>query len=121
GGRLQGWLGRPELHRGNRDLELIILNGRPIHAPALLRAVEKGYETLLPSRRFPVALLHLELDPGLVDVNVHPAKREVRFADESDLFRRILSAVREALLAHNLYPSWPAAAFPAAGSTRGGE
>lgn len=102
GGSVKGWIAHPDVHRGNRDFEIIIVNGRPIHSPALMRAVEKGYETLLPSRRFPAAVIHLRLEPGLVDVNVHPTKREVRFSGEQDLFRQVLHGVRDSLVSHNL-------------------
>lgn len=102
---VQGVVGKPGLHHGNRERISIILNGRWIHSSALCRAVEKGYDTLLPPRRFPVAVLHLTVDPRSVDVNVHPAKAEVRFRDDGTVFRIVLRAVRHGLLDANLIGS----------------
>lgn len=109
GGRLHGWAARPDVHRGNRDQEVVIVNGRPIHSPMIARAIEKGFETLLPSRRFPVAVVHLEMDPAEIDVNVHPTKLEIKFADEQRVFREVMLAVRSALSGANLYVVSPRA------------
>lgn len=100
--RVHGFVGRPDAVHGNRDRMSVFLNGRWIHSAALLRAIEQGYETLLPPRRYPLAVLHLTVDPAAVDVNVHPAKAEVRFKDERAVFRTVLRAVRHGLLGAGL-------------------
>ncbi len=75
----------------------VLLNGRPISAGALLAAVRQGYGTLLERGRTPPGVVCLEVDPVLVDVNVHPTKAEVRFADPGAVFRAVLEAVRRAV------------------------
>ncbi|MBO8140985.1 MAG: DNA mismatch repair endonuclease MutL [Firmicutes bacterium] len=101
---VSGLVGKPALHYGNRDRMCVVLNGRFIHSPSVIRAIEKGYDTLLPPRRFPAAVIHLECDPAAVDVNVHPAKAEVRFRADDTVFRAVHRAVRRALLSANLVP-----------------
>lgn len=96
-----GFVGKPDAVHGNRDRMSIFLNGRWIQSPSLLHAVQRGYETMLPPRRFPLAVLHLSIDPKAVDVNVHPAKAEVRFQDDGAVYRTVLRAVRYALLEGN--------------------
>ncbi|MGE5553157.1 MAG: DNA mismatch repair endonuclease MutL [Betaproteobacteria bacterium] len=81
----------------NRAWELFSVNGRLVESRLLQAAVEKAYAGLLPLRRFPVVFLHLTIDPGLVDVNVHPAKREVRFRREQELFQTAQQVVARAL------------------------
>ncbi len=100
--RVHGFVGSPEVVHGNRDRMSVFLNGRWIQSAAVLRAIEQGYETLLPPRRYPLAVVHLTDDPAAVDVNVHPAKAEVRFKDDRAVFRAVLRAVRGGLLAANL-------------------
>ncbi len=89
GGRIQGYLGLPELARGNRRQQIFIINGRVIENMTMRHALEKAYSGLLPSRTFPWAILIVDMDPKLVDCNVHPAKAEVRFADEGRVFFQI--------------------------------
>lgn len=92
-----GYVGLPRLHRANRWQEWIFVNGRAIESPLLTHALEEAYRTLLPPRRFPVAILHCQLDPAAVDVNVHPAKREVRFYRAQAVHRAVYGAVTAAL------------------------
>ncbi|HHV55625.1 MAG TPA: DNA mismatch repair endonuclease MutL [Firmicutes bacterium] len=96
-GKVSGVIGSPGVHRSNRQDEVFVLNGRVIESRSLAVAVERAYESLLPARRFPLAVLRLELDPAAVDVNVHPAKREVRFRDEAACFRLVHFACVRAL------------------------
>ncbi|MFO7311468.1 MAG: DNA mismatch repair endonuclease MutL [Bacillota bacterium] len=115
---VQGLVGKPSLHHSTRERVAIFLNGRWIQSNAIARAIENGYDTLLPPRRFPVAVVHLTMDPRSVDVNVHPAKAEVRFRDDGAVFRTVLRAVRQGLLGANLVGGMPLAAAvprPAAG------
>lgn len=100
--RVHGYVGKPDIVHGNRDRMSVFLNGRWIQSAAIVRAIEQGYETLLPPRRYPLAVIHLTVDPASVDVNVHPAKAEVRFKDDRAVFRAVLRAVRAGLLDANL-------------------
>jgi DNA mismatch repair protein MutL len=94
---LRGVLGSPEQARANRDHQFFAVNGRVISSPTIGAAVRQGYGNLIPSDRYPACLLMLEIEPSLVDVNVHPTKREVRFRDESRVFQAARSAVDEAM------------------------
>src|SRR5207244_3584424 len=77
-----GLVSQPRLSRGSRDGMVLAVNGRPISARSLVYALEECYQGRLERGRHPVAVIDIGIDPELVDVNVHPAKREVRFRDE---------------------------------------
>lgn len=104
-GQVQGYLGSPRLAKGNRSGQVFIMNGRVIQNQTMRVALEKAYDGLLPSRTFPWAILSLELNPELVDCNVHPAKSEVRFAQEQTVFTDLLHSMRSALVGKNLAPT----------------
>jgi DNA mismatch repair protein MutL len=83
--------------RNTRSHQFIFLNTRPIKDPALSSAIYKAYEGILPQGKHPIFFLFLDIDPGKVDVNVHPTKREVRFEDRESVYRFILTNIREAV------------------------
>src|SRR5690625_3118973 len=93
--RLAGWVSKPELTRASRSALTTIVNGRYIRNFSLIKAVLNGYHTLLPIHRFPLAVLHIEMDPALIDVNVHPSKLEVRFSKEKQLFSFIEATIKQ--------------------------
>lgn len=101
---LRGWISRPELSRSSRQAITLVVNGRYIRHFGLNRAIQQAYHTLLPIHRFPLVVLHLTMDPSLLDVNVHPAKLEVRFSKEPDLLSFVESAIRRALREQTLIP-----------------
>ena len=92
-----GLVSQPRLSRGNRDGMVLAVNGRPISARSLVYALEECYQGRLERGRHPVAVVDIGIDPELVDVNVHPAKKEVRFRDEGAVFAALQRAVRSAL------------------------
>src|ERR1700716_3980630 len=92
-----GMVSQPRLSRGNRDGMVLAVNGRPISARSLVYALEECYQGRLERGRHPVAVIDIEIDPELVDVNVHPAKKEIRFRDEGTVFAALQRAVRAAL------------------------
>ena len=98
GGNLKAWLSRPERARPNRTGQYVFVNGRPIQSALVRRAIEQGYAQLLPVGRFPIFAVFLDVQPGTIDVNVHPRKLEVRFRDESGLFGAAARHARAALL-----------------------
>jgi DNA mismatch repair protein MutL len=100
---VRGLVSQPRLSRGGRDAVLLAVNRRPISSRSLAYAVEECYLGLLEKGRYPVTVLDLDLDPGAVDVNVHPAKREVRFRDEGGIFSTVQRTVRAALTGSQPY------------------
>jgi DNA mismatch repair protein MutL len=105
--RVSGFIGRPQLTRSNRNLQLFFVNGRVIKNRSMQHAVQAAYEGLVHGRdRFPVAIVFLQMPPNSVDVNVHPAKSEVRFAREWEVHHAVRVALRETLVASQLAPSW---------------
>src|SRR5207248_3945127 len=92
-----GMVSQPRLSRGSRDGMVLAVNGRPISARSLVYALEECYQGRLERGRHPIAVLDIGIDPDLVDVNVHPAKKEVRFRDEGAIFGALQRAVRAAL------------------------
>lgn len=97
GTTLRGFVSQPELTRGNRGLQFFFVNGRAVKDRLLSHAVHQAYHSLIPRERFPVLVLFLDVPHADVDVNVHPAKSEVRFRNERELHRFVFSSVREAL------------------------
>jgi DNA mismatch repair protein MutL len=102
--RLSGWIGKPELSRAGRQGMTVVVNGRYIRNFGLSKAIQEAYHTLLPIHRYPMVVLHLAMDPSLVDVNVHPAKLEVRFSKEQELYRFVETNIRNALRELTLIP-----------------
>jgi len=94
---LHGLLGKPGHSRSTRKEMIFFVNRRPVESKTLTYAVLEGFHTYLPKGRFPPAILFLNLDPSAVDVNVHPAKREIRFREEAKVRHFVLTAV----IAHN--------------------
>ena len=94
---LRGWIGKPQISRGNRTCEIFYVNGRLIYNNIMSKAVEEGYETFLMQHKFPFVILSLELPGTKVDVNVHPAKAQVRFSEGPAVFDFIKDAVKDTL------------------------
>jgi len=103
----EAWLGVPELARVTREGQTILVNGRWIQSPLLSQALRHGYGNLIPPGRHPTAILALEIDPATIDVNIHPTKREIRFAREDAVFGFLAQSVGKPLakLAPRYLPS----------------
>ena len=95
--KISGLIGQPGLSRQTRSQQLVFVNGRAIESPLITTAIREGYHTALMKGQYAVTFLFLELDPGAVDVNVHPAKREVRFRDSNSVREAIVRAIQERL------------------------
>ena len=104
-----GMVSQPRLSRGSRDGMVLAVNGRPVSARALVYALEECYLGRLERGRHPIAVIDIGIDPELVDVNVHPAKKEVRFRDEGAVFAALQRAVRSALDGSDPYRYRPGA------------
>ncbi len=96
--RVWGFLGAPGVSRATREDQHLFVNRRPVENRGLNFALLEGYHTALMKGRYPVCCLFLEIDPAAVDVNIHPAKREVKFHREFDVRRLVTQAVRQTLL-----------------------
>jgi DNA mismatch repair protein MutL len=94
---ISGYIGTPHNTRVNRSGQKFFINRRPVRSVALSIGVERAYEELLERGRYPVAILFFEIDPALVDVNIHPAKREVRILNERFLQDIMIRAIRKTL------------------------
>ena len=111
--RIHGWISRPDRHRRNLSGVYWFVNGRPVRDRVLQHALVDCYRDVLPRGRFPSAVLFLEVPPEAVDVNVHPAKWEVRFADGRSAHRWVRDAVRSGFTGRR----WLAGEASAAAST----
>jgi len=102
--KIKGYIAKPEITRASRSYMTSIINGRYIRHYGLNHAILRGYHTLLPIRRFPVTVLHIEMDPVLVDANVHPTKLEVRFSKEQELMEIVENCIKETFRSQRLIP-----------------
>lgn len=107
--RLTGYISPAALTRSNRKEITFFINGRWISDTPLIQAVLQAYHTLLMVGRYPLTALFIEIDPAEVDVNVHPAKAEVRFRNQDRIFSFIQRSARRALLAYSPVPAMPPA------------
>ena len=94
---LSGFIGKPVISRGNRNLENYFINGRYIRSSVISKAIEDGYKNFMMQHKYPFTALHISIDGQLLDVNVHPTKMELRFSDNEGLYRFVAGAVRDAL------------------------
>lgn len=101
---IEGYIGKPELTRSNRNAMSWIINGRYVRSLPLSQAALKAYYTFLPINRYPLLVLHVRMHPSLVDVNVHPAKLEVRFSKETALYPFIEGTISDLLHQQRLIP-----------------
>lgn len=94
---LEGFIGQPCMHRPNRIDQYLFINQRAVQSPLISAAIREGYGTMLPNQRFPAFVLHVRLPGSMVDVNVHPQKKEVRLRQEFQLKEILMQAVQAAL------------------------
>lgn len=94
---IRGFVSSPELQRAGSQMIFAFVNGRPVRDRALNHGILTAYESLIPKGRFPVVVLFIDMAPELVDVNVHPTKREVRFRQPGEVMETVRRAIREAI------------------------
>ncbi len=109
--KVSGFVSLPELTRASRQYITITINHRYIRNFELTKAIIQGYESKLMVGRYPIAVINIDLDPVLVDVNVHPAKREVRLSKEQQLIKLIAETIRQRIAVENLIPDVDADQF----------
>ncbi|MCI7432282.1 MAG: DNA mismatch repair endonuclease MutL [Megasphaera elsdenii] len=96
---LEGYIGKPSVLKSNRNWQTCIVNHRIVHNPLMFKAIDNAYHAMLPKSGYPFAMLHLHVDPATIDVNVHPAKTEIKFSDEQAVYRAIYHSIVTALVA----------------------
>ncbi|GAB2548364.1 DNA mismatch repair endonuclease MutL [Gracilibacillus alcaliphilus] len=104
---IKGFIAKPEVNRASRQYITTIVNGRFIKSFRVAKAITDGFHTFLPIGRQPVVILMIEMDPYLIDVNVHPTKLEVRFSKEKELCEAISDMIKQALHQQTLIPDAP--------------
>lgn len=102
--RMEGYIGKPFISRGNRGLENYFINNRYIKSSIINRAIEEGYKTFVMQHKFPFSVLYLTLPPEKCDVNVHPTKMEFKYDNERELFEIITRTIRETLTHREIIP-----------------
>ena len=95
---IHGYVGKPSLLKSTRAWQTCIVNRRVIHNVVVFKAIENAYHAMLPKSGYPFALLYVETDPATIDVNVHPAKTEIKFADEQQMYRAVYHCIITALM-----------------------
>ena len=94
---VQGFIGKPTLLKGTRGWQTILVNGRSISNLMISKAIEHAYQSQIPKRGFAFAVLDIQVDPASIDVNVHPQKSEIKFSDESAIYKAVFRALTDAL------------------------
>src|SRR5699024_12122088 len=101
---LSGFVAMPEVTRASRQHMFIFMNHRYIRNYPVSRAILEGYHTLLPIRRYPIVMINIQMDPTLIDVNVHPSKLEVRLSKEKELCQLVEQSIKKTFRNISLIP-----------------
>ncbi|MBR5140623.1 MAG: DNA mismatch repair endonuclease MutL, partial [Clostridia bacterium] len=101
---VKGYIGRSDNVRKNRNLQNVFINGRYVKSMTAMAAIEKAYTSYIAPEAFPTCVLFITIDPSLVDVNVHPAKLEVKFSSEAQVFEAVYYSVKNAIETYNYRP-----------------
>lgn len=104
--RITGFIGKPVISRGNRNYENYFVNGRYVKSAIVARAIEDAYKPFMMNHRYPFTALMLQIDAQQVDVNVHPTKMEVRFANQGGVYDMVYQTVKDALAGRELIPEF---------------
>jgi len=91
--RIEGFISDPKVSFSNKNRQVFFVNKRIIKSPIIYKAISDAYNRFIPHGSFPGYILSLSLDPSFVDVNVHPRKMEIRFADEKTIFRAVYNSI----------------------------
>lgn len=101
---LKGYIGKPIVSRGNRNYENYFINGRYIKSNIIARAIEDAYKTFMMQHKYPFTAIHFTMDGDLLDINVHPTKMELRFADNEKMYQLVYDSVKQGLTKKELIP-----------------
>lgn len=102
--KVKGFIGKPVIARSNRNYENYYINGRYIKSSIIAKAIEDAYKPFMMQHKYPFTLLHFEIQPDFLDVNVHPTKMELRFRDGEGMYRMVFTALQNALAHKDLIP-----------------
>lgn len=102
--QMKGFIGKPVISRGNRNYENYFVNGRYIRSSVISKAIEDAYATFMMKHKYPFTALHFTIDGDQLDINVHPTKMELRFADNEQMYRQVYDCVRDALTHREMIP-----------------
>ncbi|MGN0465165.1 MAG: DNA mismatch repair endonuclease MutL, partial [Lachnospiraceae bacterium] len=102
--KIEGLIGKPILSRGNRQTETYFINKRYIKSKLISKAIEEAYKSFVMVHKYPFTVLHIEINPELLDVNVHPAKMEVRMKREEEIYSFVYTTIKEALNRKEMIP-----------------
>ena len=102
--KVKGFIGKPVIARSNRNYENYYINGRYIKSSIIAKAIEDAYKPFMMQHKYPFTLLHFEIQPDFLDVNVHPTKMELRFRDGEGMYRMVFTALQNALAHKELIP-----------------
>lgn len=101
---ISGYIAKPAVSRGNRSFEDYYVNNRYVKNPVITKAIEDAFRTFVMIHKFPFTVLNFKINPAQIDVNIHPAKREMKFMNEPDIYNYTYDTIREALLHRELIP-----------------
>lgn len=101
---VQGFIGKPRVCRSNRTYETYYINGRYVKSKLIMKAIEDGYRSKLTVHKYPFVVLHITINPDLIDVNVHPTKMEIRFHNEQEIYQTIQEGIDKRLKRIDLIP-----------------
>lgn len=102
--KITGFIGKPVISRGNRNYETYFINGRYIKSSIISKGIENGYGNFLMQHKYPFTVLNIEIEPELLDVNVHPSKMEVRFGRQNEVFEFVMKSVNETISKKDIIP-----------------
>ncbi|MCI5493027.1 MAG: DNA mismatch repair endonuclease MutL [Lachnospiraceae bacterium] len=104
---VEGFIGKPQISRGNRTYETYFINGRYIKSSLLSRAIEEAYKPFLMQHQYPFTVLYFKIDSDLLDINVHPTKMELRFSNQQQIYQKLVTIIQERLRQRELIPQVP--------------
>lgn len=102
---VSGFVSPPHLTKPTRAMQWLFVNGRPVRSRTLFAALDQAFRSLTPDRRYPIAVLFIDLNPAEIDVNVSPTKSEIKFHREGGVFDAVRRGIKDALLSHGMVPS----------------
>lgn len=110
---VEGFIGKPNISRGNRNFEIYFVNGRFIKSQVIARAIEEAYKPFLMQHQYPLTVLYFTIDSSLLDINVHPTKMELRFSSQQEIYQQLACLLGENLKNRDMIPQVPVQETPA--------